>query len=109
MGMRNLVVFNYAFLAKQAWRLVKYPDPLVAKTLKNKYFPKSTFMEAKGSAVSSYTWRSILSARSLLAKGLRKVIGDGRTTNIWCDPWIPHLPNYRVLHTEDPPKEHLQK
>lgn len=102
--MRNLVLFNSALLAKQAWRLVKYPDSLVAKImLKNKYFPKCSFMEAKGSPVSSYTWRSILSARSLLVKGLRKVIGDGRATNIWRDPWIPHLPHFRVLHSGDQP------
>ena len=100
LGMRNLVAFNNALLAKQAWRLVRYPNSLVAKILKMKYFPKCEFMEAKISPMASYTWRSILSARSLLAKGLRRVVGNGHSVNIWHDPWMPSLPNFRVLQRE---------
>ncbi|KAF7815371.1 uncharacterized protein G2W53_029340 [Senna tora] len=37
----------------------------------------------------STTWRSLMAGRSLLAKGLRRSIGDGRTTRVWEDPWVP--------------------
>ncbi|KAF7801572.1 putative RNA-directed DNA polymerase [Senna tora] len=30
-----------------------------------------------------------MAGRSLLAKGLRRSIGDGRTTRVWEDPWVP--------------------
>lgn len=60
-------------------------------------------MKAKRSPVASYTWRSILLSRSLLAKGLRVIIGDGRNTNILSDPWVPSLPNFHVLHKGDKP------
>lgn len=74
LGMRSLVVFNKAMLAKQAWRVMKHPNSLMEKVLKNKYFPNSSFMEVKVSPIASYTWKFILSARSLLAKGVQKVV-----------------------------------
>ena len=95
LGMRNLQMFNAALLTKQAWRVIKFPESLMARTLKNKYFPNTSFMEAKKSPVASFTWRSILSARDLLHKGLRKVVGNGQTVDIWEDPWVPGLQNFR--------------
>lgn len=43
-GMRNLPAFIKALLAKQAWRIIKYPHSLMAKTLANKYLPHSTLL-----------------------------------------------------------------
>ena len=97
LGMRNLQAFNKALLAKQAWRIIKYPQSLMAKTLANKYFPHSTFMEVKISPLVSYTWRSILSAQELVSHGMCKVVGSGRTMAIWTDPWVPKLPHFRVF------------
>ncbi|KAF7826638.1 putative RNA-directed DNA polymerase [Senna tora] len=37
----------------------------------------------------SATWRSLMEGRAVLGKGLRRAIGNGRTTSIWTDPWIP--------------------
>ncbi|XP_057247591.1 uncharacterized protein LOC130589950 [Beta vulgaris subsp. vulgaris] len=100
LGMRNLVVFNKAMLAKQAWRVLKYPESLMAKVLKNKYFPNTTLMKVKVSPMASFTWKSILSARDLLDKGIRKVVGNGLHIDIWDDPWVPTLPRYRVIPQE---------
>ncbi|XP_021724434.1 uncharacterized protein LOC110691788 [Chenopodium quinoa] len=90
--MRNL---NRALLAKQAWRIMTNEDSLMSKVLKGKYFPNSSFLEAKISPNMSYTWRSILGARDVLEMGARKVVGDGTTTLIRKDPWIPSLPNFK--------------
>lgn len=102
LGMRNVEAFNKAMLAKQAWRVFKYPNSLMAKVLKNKYFPKSSFMEVKVSPLASYTWKSILCARKLLGKGVPKVVGNGQSIDLWCDPWIPTLPMFRVIQTTPP-------
>ncbi|KAF7838748.1 Ribonuclease H-like domain containing protein [Senna tora] len=37
----------------------------------------------------SMTWRSLMAGKPLLAKGLRRSIGDGQTTWVWKDPWVP--------------------
>ena len=37
-GFKMIYKFNLALLGKQLWRLVQYPDSLVARVLKGKYF-----------------------------------------------------------------------
>ncbi|KAF7842416.1 putative LRR receptor-like serine/threonine-protein kinase [Senna tora] len=39
----------------------------------------------------SYTWRSLMVGRELLSEGLYRCIGDGRSTMVWKDPWIPGI------------------
>ncbi|PPR82077.1 hypothetical protein GOBAR_AA38635 [Gossypium barbadense] len=52
---------------------------------------------AKVGTYSSFTWRSICSARELIADGLVWRIGNGKNVNIWNDPWLPGHDNNRVL------------
>lgn len=40
------------------------------------------------------TWKSILKARDVLRKGMRKVIGNDRSTRIWHEPWLPNAPGF---------------
>lgn len=51
LGFRNLQEFNDSLLAKQAWRLHNNPSSLYAQVLKQRYFPNSSFLQArKGSS-----------------------------------------------------------
>lgn len=38
MGFKDLDIFNIVMLAKQLWRLITGPHPLVVMVLKEKYF-----------------------------------------------------------------------
>jgi hypothetical protein len=38
-GYRDLISFNNALLAKQGWRLTKFPDTLVGRIFQEKYYP----------------------------------------------------------------------
>lgn len=96
LGMRDMVAFNKALLAKQCWRIMTSPNSLMVRILKKKYFPNCDFMSASNSSPSSYTWRSILAARDILKRGVRWVVGNGESIDIWKDPWVPTVPGFKV-------------
>ena len=76
-------------LGKQLWRLIEKPDTLFARVFKGRYFRNASPLEPIRSYSSSYGWRSIISARSLVSKGLIKRVGSGSSISVWNDPWLP--------------------
>lgn len=66
LGFRDLAKFNISLLAKQGWKLITNPNCLLARVMQAKYYPNSEFLKASLGSHSSYTWRSIWSARRLL-------------------------------------------
>jgi hypothetical protein len=89
MGFWDIKHFNVAMLGKQGWRLMTAPDTLCARVLEGKYYPNGDFLSARLKRNSSHTWRAILTGRKALNQGLVRRIGDGESTNIWRDRWIP--------------------
>lgn len=55
LGFRCLTKFNLALLARQDWRFINYPNSLLARTLKPKYYSDIDFLNAKLKNISSYT------------------------------------------------------
>jgi ribonuclease HI len=96
LGFRDLEVFNLALLAKQGWRLIQYPDSLVARIFKEKYYPNGSFLDSNLGRRPSYAWRSIYNAKHLLTKGLVWRVGDGTSIKIWNDRWLPTLGSHKV-------------
>lgn len=82
---RDVRVFNCALLVKQVCRIFQNPDSLVAHVLKAKYFPDSSFIEARVRNRVSYVWRSILEGRNVLVEGLRWRVGNGQRIKVWAD------------------------
>ncbi|XP_056850872.1 uncharacterized protein LOC130500150 [Raphanus sativus] len=89
LGFRDLHDFNIALLAKQLWQLIHYPDSLLARVLKGRYYNNTSPLEDRNIYSPSYGWRSIMAARPLLLSGLRKTICSGRETRVWTEHWIP--------------------
>ena len=82
LGFRDLEWFNLALLAKQEWRLAQNPDSLVAKILKEKYYPNDSFLGAALGRRPSFTWRSIWNSKKLLEERLVWRVGDDNSISI---------------------------
>ena len=88
MGFKDLSVFNDALLGRQIWRLIHLKQSLLSRVLRAKYYPEGDVLNARLSYSTSYSWRSIWSAKSLVKEGIIWRVGDGRDINIWSEPWI---------------------
>ena len=84
--------FNVALLTKQLWRLVQFPDSLVARVLRGKYYRLSWPLRTGAVDTPSYIWTSIIVARKLLLLGIRNKVHSEYEINVWQDPWIPSTP-----------------
>ncbi|KAF7819821.1 uncharacterized protein G2W53_025276 [Senna tora] len=93
---------------KQWKRMVRNGDkqPVENQPEHNMGKRKRNLVEAKGGQRPSATWRSLLAGRDALKKGLRRSIGNGRSTGVWMDPWVPSeapmiLPRPNHIETGD--------
>ena len=98
MGFRDLRAFNLVMLAKQGWRMVQGNDSLLYRCFKARYFPRSSFLEAKESPNCSYVWRSLMAAQPILQAGYCWRVGNGHSINAVKDRWLPNFPTNKVLN-----------
>jgi hypothetical protein len=89
LGFRDIEIFNLALLARQVWRILQDPETLSARILKAVYFPQSDILSAAVGSRPSQVWRSLCEGRDMIKLGLIRRIGNGATTNIWNDNWLP--------------------
>ncbi|XP_028095770.1 uncharacterized protein LOC114293006 [Camellia sinensis] len=100
LGFRDFQAFNSALLARQGWRLVKYPNSFCARILKGIYFPHTDFMHASKGRRPSWGWASLLQGRQLLQQGIRWQINSSSPALFWEDCWIPGLPDFKVYSSK---------
>ena len=89
LGFKEIEKFNEALLAKQVWRMINNPDSLCYRVFKARFFPECSILEAEDSKVGSYAWKSILSARDVIRKGMVWRIGNRESVRIKQDKWLP--------------------
>ena len=82
MGFGEIEKFNDALLAKQVWRMKNNPNSLCHWVFKARFFPTCSILEAKDSDTGSYAWKSILSTRDVIRKGMVWRIGNGQNVRI---------------------------
>ncbi|XP_031120872.1 uncharacterized protein LOC116024110 [Ipomoea triloba] len=100
---QDLRAFNLAMLGKQAWRFLTRPHSLVARIYKARYYPRTSFIDATVGNCPSFCWRSIMVAHELICSGVRRRVGDGKSTLIWGHPWLPDDPT-PMVQTAMPPE-----
>ncbi|KAH1055211.1 hypothetical protein J1N35_033276 [Gossypium stocksii] len=77
LGFRNMSQFNITLLDKQGWRLINYPNSLVARVLKTKYYPQIDFIDALLGSLPSITWKSVWATKGLLKTSMCWRVGRG--------------------------------
>ena len=97
MGFRDMRAFNQALLAKQAWRLLEFPDSLCSRLLRAKYFPNGNLMDTVFTGNASAVWRGIEHGLELVKKGFIWRVGCGSQIRTWRDPWIPRGLSFRPV------------
>jgi len=96
MGFRGVGDFNMALLGKHYWRLLTGEETLMGRVFKSRYYPRCSILEAKVGFSPSYAWRSIISAKDLVSKGLRWRISNGESVKIWGDNWLPNQSGFKL-------------
>ena len=88
MEFKEIEKFNDALLAKQVWRMLKNPESLCHRVFKARFFLDCSILEANPSINGSYAWKSILSTRDVVRKGMVWRIGDGKKVSLKEDKWL---------------------
>ena len=89
LGFRDFELFNLALLALQGWRILITPESLSARILKSVYFPETDILQANLGSLPSQIWRALVQGRDILKLGLIRRIGNGNSTYVWRQNWIP--------------------
>ena len=69
--------------------MINNPNSLCYQVFKARFFPECSILEAEDSKVGSYAWKTILSARDVIRKGMVWRIGNGESVRIKQDKWLP--------------------
>ena len=80
---------NSALLAKLAWMVVSGKQSLCMEVLRAKYKVSNNWITKEPIKSASPTWRAIEAAKKLIEKGACFLLGDGKSIDIWIDPWVP--------------------
>ncbi|XP_035540298.1 uncharacterized mitochondrial protein AtMg00310-like [Juglans regia] len=88
LGFRDLVSFNLALLAKQAWRLLTQETPIATRILKAVYYPNTSILQTQAGSRPSFAWKSICATIPIIKEGYIWQVGDGKSIKVWEDKWI---------------------
>ncbi|GAA0171455.1 hypothetical protein LIER_25480 [Lithospermum erythrorhizon] len=90
LGFRDTQSFNQALLCKQAWKLITEPNNPLSQVYEDRYFPRTSFWAVQLGPKPSYTWRSILSVRDLICKGIEWKLASRSNIRVCGHKWITH-------------------
>ena len=86
---------------------MKFPDSLVARVLKTRYFQHKDFLNAKLGSNPSFIWRSILWGPQIIHAGSRWRIGNGQQIEIHKATWIPKPLTFKHVFKPNMPTDAL--
>lgn len=94
MGFNGFEDINLALIAKLAWWILSGKNCLCVELVVVKYKVRSSWLTATQKTRTSWIWKSIEDARTLLQKRACKLVGSGESILVWEDPWLPNEPGF---------------
>ena len=97
LGFRRFRDYNMALLTKMNWQMYVEPHKPWVKLIKAKYLRGRKLLDLEKSPIGAFwTWREMWECRRILRKGLSVKINRNSTAQIWTNPWIPGIPDFRL-------------
>lgn len=82
-----------ALLTKLGWKISNQEEGgLWVTILRDKYLNNHSISSWPRNRPASYIWRSIVDTKWVLEKGVKWIIGDGKSVSIWHDWWCGDKP-----------------
>ena len=69
-------------------------DNLCMRILRSKYKVKKDWLRADALKKASPIWKAIESTKSIIKKGACYMIRDGKSVDVWLDPWVPWIQDF---------------
>lgn len=90
LGIRRVRDWNQAATSQLCFQIISNKNSLWANWVRWKYLKNNSFWSAKTLSKCSWAWRGIMRVCEKMKKHVIQCIGNGRSTNIWFDPWLPN-------------------
>ncbi|XP_031112245.1 uncharacterized protein LOC116016226 [Ipomoea triloba] len=75
---------------------MQYPNSLVARLYKARYFANSSLLEATKGGSPSFIWSSLIETQDVIRRHARWRVGNGNKIRIYYDDWLPDSINRRI-------------
>lgn len=101
LGFRDFTSFDQALVAKQVCRLLQFPNSLVSKVLRARYYRNFDFLHANIGLKPSFVWRIVLWGRQVIKAGIRWRMENDYIVLVYKDNWVPRPVAFKPM---SPPK-----
>jgi hypothetical protein len=93
---------NDSLLARLGWKMVSNQPLLWVDSLRGKYLKNGvSFLNAPLNASSSWLWKGIQKNKKVVERGAGISISSGLNVDVWKNPWIPLMPNFKPIPNEN--------
>lgn len=92
LSLKQLAAWNKAACGKLIWKIVTRQRGLWTRWVESAYLCGSSFWNIQPKANDPWFWKKLLKLRHVFLAHLSILIGDGRQTSLFYDPWIGDRP-----------------
>jgi hypothetical protein len=98
LGIRSMEAMNNSLLARLGWKMASNQPHLWVDSLRSKYLKNGvSFLNAPYNPLSSWLWKGLQKNRKVVEQGACLSISSGLNIDIWTNPWIPLMPNFKPI------------